>query len=304
MRVLSPTSLADACAMMATDNSAAPTPIAGGTDLLVHWPGNLAAHDKTYLDLSHLAELHVTRWTDTHLELGALATYWDTIRDAAITQHFPLLISAARTVGAIQIQSRGTWAGNIINASPAADGVPALMALDASIVLVSTHTPGMSESSSESRGYPNESQFAAASLHRQEIRLDEFYLGYKQMRKRSDQLIEKIRIPRRPARLHIFEKVGARRAQAITKVGAAIIHTEETGWRIVAHSVAPTVRRCRAVESLLESNQPIKSPLDLAPALNQDISPIDDIRSTAAYRERVLARILYFALRGVATGVS
>ncbi len=284
MRVLSPTSLADACAMMATGDSAAPTPIAGGTDLLVHWPGNLPAHDKTYLDLSHLVELRATHWTETHLELGALSTYWDTIRDTAIAQHFPLLVSAARTVGAIQIQSRGTWAGNIINASPAADGVPALMALDATIVLVSTSPTG--------------------ALDREEIRLDEFYLGYKQMRKRSDQLIEKIRIPRRAARLHIFEKVGARRAQAITKVGAAIVHTEETGWRIVVNSVAPTVRRCRTVESILENAKPIKSPFDLAPALKQDISPIDDIRSTAAYRERVLARILYFALRGVAASVS
>ncbi len=284
MRVLSPTSLADACAMMATGNSAAPTPIAGGTDLLVHWPGNLAAHDKTYLDLSHLAELRATHWSGTHLELGALATYWDTIRDPAIAQHFPLLVSAARTVGAIQIQSRGTWAGNIVNASPAADGVPALMALDATIVLVSTSPAG--------------------TLDRQEVRLDEFYLGYKQMRKRPDQLIEKIRIPRRTACIHIFEKVGARRAQAITKVGAAIIHTEEAGWRIVAHSVAPTVRRCRAVESMLENKEPIKSPLDLAPALKRDVSPIDDIRSTAEYRERVLARILYFALRGLVAGVT
>lgn len=284
MRVLSPTSLAQACAMMAAGSAATPTPIAGGTDLLVHWPGNLPAHDKTYLDLSRLAELSGTRWSDTHLELGALTTYWGTIRDAAINKQFPLLVSAARTVGAIQIQSRGTWAGNIVNASPAADGVPALMALDAGIVLVSASPTG--------------------SLEREEVRLDEFYLGYKQMRKRPDQLIEKIRVPRRAARVHIFEKVGARRAQAITKVGAAIVHSEENGWRIVANSVAPTVRRCRAVESMLEGKQPIKSPLDLGPALKQDISPIDDIRSTAEYRERVLARILYFALRGVAAGVS
>ncbi len=284
MRVLTPTSLLEACAMMDTGNAAAPTPIAGGTDLFVHWPGNLPAHDKTYLDLSRVAELRGIRWTDTHLELGALSTYWDTIRDPEIAKHFPLLIGAARTVGAIQIQSRGTWAGNIVNASPAADGVPALMALDASVILVGNSANG--------------------SIDREEVMLNDFYLGYKQMRKRPDQIIDRIRIPRRATCIHIFEKVGARRAQAITKVGAAITHFEASGWRIVANSVAPTIRRCRAVEHLLDTKQPITSPLDLGAALAQDISPIDDIRSTAHYRQRVLARILYFALRGQAPSVS
>jgi CO/xanthine dehydrogenase FAD-binding subunit len=276
MQVLTPTSLEDACVAMRTST---PIPIAGATDLLVHWPTNLPAHDKTYLDLTRLHSLRFLRWTPNphpHLELGALATYWDVITDERCNRDLPLLVKAARTVGAIQIQSRGTWAGNIINASPAADGVPALMALDASITLVSG-TPG--------------------NLTREEVRLDEFYLGYKQMRKRPDQLIESIKVPLRTYDKAIFEKVGARRAQAITKVGVAMTHSTQTGWRVVANSVAPTIRRCRAVEALLDSGTKLTSPRDLAPALNKDIAPIDDIRSTARYRATVLARVIYFAQR-------
>lgn len=284
MRVLSPTSLSDACVMLEAPEP--PTPIAGGTDLLVHWPVNIPAHDKTYLDLSRLPELKPLRWTDTHLELGALTTYWDVIRDDRCVREFPLLVQAARTVGAIQIQARGTWAGNIANASPAADGVPALMACDASVVLASAADGG--------------------GIHREEVALDRFYFGYKKMRMRPGQMIEMIRVPRQPLKFHAFEKVGARRAQAITKVGAAIAWSGDNtgGWRIAANSVAPTVVRCRAIEALLDAGLPIRSPLALAAAIAQDALPIDDIRSTAHYRKTVLARIIYFSLRGIAPGVS
>ena len=254
-----------------------PVPIAGGTDLLVHWPVNLAAHDRTYLDLSGVSELRPLCWTESHLEIGALATYWDVVRDERCERELPLLVLAARTVGAIQIQARGTWAGNIANASPAADGVPALMALDATVVLASAGSGG---------------------VVREEVRLDDFYLGYKQMRKRPEQLIELIRVPRRAYAVSVFEKVGARRAQAITKVGAAIARSD-AGWRVVVNSVGPTVRRCRAVEKMLEDGVKVDGPEGFAGALAGDVAAIDDIRSTARYRERVLGRVLYFALRGV-----
>lgn len=269
MRVHTPASIDEACGMLA-DGSL--TPIAGATDLLVHWPINLAAKEREYLDLSRLDDLRPIRWDKDTLTLGALTTYWDVVRDERIAREFPMLVTAARQVGAVQIQSRGTWAGNIINASPGADGVPVLMAFDAEVVLRSR------------RGEDT-------------LRLDAFYTGYKQMKRAPDQLVTAIRIPRRPRDVQIFEKVGPRRAQAISKVGLAIAHSA-TGWRIVAAAVAPTIRRCRAVEELLEQQAPIRAPGDLAAALAGDISPIDDIRSTAAYRERTLARLIYFSLRG------
>src|SRR5206468_10946271 len=202
--------------------------------------------------------LRPLRWTADELLLGGLTTYWDVIRDDRASQEFPLLVDAARQVGAIQIQARGTWGGNIANASPAADGVPVLMAYDAVVVLES------------------------ATGGREEVPLDRFYTGYKQTRRRPDQLVVAIRIPWRAHDVAVFEKVGGRRAQAIAKVGLAIAHSA-AGWRVVAASVAPTVRLCTAIERLLTDGTPVRGPDDLLPAIERDIAPIDDLRSTAAY---------------------
>jgi CO/xanthine dehydrogenase FAD-binding subunit len=273
LNVLFPESLADACAMLAQHRgSGALVPMAGATDLLVHWPGRQADHDKSYLDLSGVTELRSITWTDATLVLGALTTYWDVLQDSQAAGEFPLLIEAARQVGAVQIQTRGTWAGNIANGSPAADGVPVLMALDASVTLAST---------TGTRTVP----------------LDAYYTGYRTSVRRSDELIVSIEIPRRAHDLAAFYKVGPRRAQAITKVGVAIARST-AGWRIVANSVAPTVCRCRTVEQLLHAATPIKSPDGFLTALAADVAPIDDIRSTADYRKTVLARLLYHGLRG------
>lgn len=289
MNVLLPTSLDEACAMMARPSVAGapvasvsrPIPMAGATDLLVHWPSHLEAHDKTYLDLSKVAELRASQWTSDALTLGALATYWDAMHDAQIAGEFPLLIEAARQVGAVQIQSRGTWAGNIANGSPAADGVPVLMAYDAEVEL-------------------------ASASGRRRVALSAFYTGYRRSVRREDELITAIVLPRRTYDLCMFEKVGARRAQAITKVGLAVTRRAGGGagaWRVVANSVAPTVRRCPSIEAMLEAGVSVRSPDDFAAAVGADVSPIDDIRSTAEYRRTVLCRLLYFGLRGKCDGV-
>lgn len=256
---------------MLADDSAI-VPLAGGTDLLVHWPDRHAARDATYLDLGRLAELRAHRWTDEALVIGATTTYWDLIRDPRTAEALPLLVDAGRLVGAVQIQSRGTWAGNVVNASPAADGVPVLMAYDAIVVLES-------------------------AAGREEVPLERFYVGYKRMRRSGDQLVREIRVPLAPRRRQRFEKVGSRRAQAIAKVGLATLRAED-GWRVVAASLAPTVRRCRAVEARLDAGDPLDGPDALLGALREDVSPIDDVRSTAAYREQVAARILYYGPGG------
>jgi CO/xanthine dehydrogenase FAD-binding subunit len=278
VRVLVPSSVADACGMLAGESPTPPAaegviPIAGGTDLLVHWPQRLDLHERTFLDLSVLSELRGIRWSDRALELGALSTYWDAIRDPRVGAEFPLLVRAARQIGAIQIQSRGTWAGNIVNASPAADGVPVLMAYDATVVL--TGRDGVTE-----------------------VALSDFYTGYKQMRRRPDQLVTAVRLPRRVYDVQVFEKVGARRAQAIAKVGLAITRSAE-GWRIVAASVAPTIRRCPALEALVQSGAKLPDAGALLTALDRDVAPIDDIRSTARYRRETLARLLFHAFKPV-----
>src|SRR5213079_1562904 len=181
MNVMSPGSVPEALDLLASDGAA--VPIAGGTDLLVHWPVRVEAHERTYVDLSRLDSLRPLRWTADELLLGGLTTYWDVIRDDRASQEFPLLVDAARQVGAIQIQARGTWAGNIVNASPAADGVPVLMACDAAVVLRSARSPegrhGLEARATETR-----------------VPLDSFYSGYKQMARTPDQLVVAIEVPR------------------------------------------------------------------------------------------------------------
>ncbi|OLD94536.1 MAG: carbon monoxide dehydrogenase [Gemmatimonadetes bacterium] len=270
MKLLLPETVRDALAHMAGRDGVT-TPIAGGTDLLVHWPVRLGERDRTYVDLWQLQELKPLRWTADALILGGLTTYWDVIRDRRAGDEFPLLVAAARQVGAIQIQARGTWAGNIVNASPAADGVPALMAYGAVVVL--------------------ESQRGT-----EEVPLDGFYTGYKDMRRRPDQLIVAVRIPRRRYSYQTFAKVGSRRAQSIAKVGLAVTQSDD-GWRVVAASMAPTIRRCPAIERLLQQGAVLRDSDDLLPAIARDVSPIDDVRSTAEYRRRVMARVLYDELR-------
>jgi CO/xanthine dehydrogenase FAD-binding subunit len=250
--------------------------LAGGTDLLVAWPQRFDRHGATYVDVSKLTELRTISFAGDALVLGAAATWWDAIRDDRVKRAAPLLPRVARQVGALQIQTRGTWAGNIANASPAADGVAVLMALDAVVELVS----------------------CGGEEH---VPLGEFYLDYQQTRRRPDQLIRAIRVPRRDYAVQIFEKVGARAAQAITTVGVTVTRSD-AGWRVVAHSMAPTVRRCPSVERLLETEAPVTSADDLLAAIRTDVSPIDDIRSSAAYRERVMARVLYAALGDVCPG--
>jgi CO/xanthine dehydrogenase FAD-binding subunit len=264
-----PHTVEEACDMLAEDP--ARVPIAGGTDLLVDWPQRFDAHRRTYVDLWKLPGLGGIRWTDESLVLGGTVTYWEVLRESRVAQEFPLLARAASQVGAIQIQTRGTWAGNIANASPAADGVPVLMAYDAVVELVS-------------RGAE------------QRVALSDFYLGYKRTRRRPDQLIRAVHLPRRTHAVEVFEKVGSRAAQSIAKVGVAVARST-AGWRVVASSMAPTVCRCASLERLLESAAALESPDDLLPAIRSDLSPIDDLRSTAVYRERVMARVLYSAVR-------
>ena len=171
-RVIRATSLADALRHLAASAAdAVPLrPLAGCTDLLVdaHFGKPMSP---VFLDLWPLrAELGGTRWTAAGLELGALCTYADSLADARLHRDTPVLAAGARLVGATQIQARGTWAGNIENGSPAADGVPALLALDANVRLASV-----------------------AGVR--EVPLDAYYAGYRRTVRRPDELITAIVIP-------------------------------------------------------------------------------------------------------------
>ncbi|HEX8141121.1 MAG TPA: xanthine dehydrogenase family protein subunit M [Pyrinomonadaceae bacterium] len=247
-------------------------PFAGGTDLMVLFEAGRLAH-KRFLNIRNLGELRGIDVSDEHITLGALTTYTDVRRSEVLQSEFPMLCRAASETGGLAIQNRGTLGGNIVNASPAADSPPALLVYDAELELLS-----------------------AAGSRR--VSYAEFHTGYKQMSMRPEELLGRIRLPRRHSGLrHYYRKVGTRKAQAISKIcfaGAARVgggRIEEI--RIALGSVAPTVVRATKTEEVL-TGQRLDAGLIKAAreALSKEIVPIDDIRSTATYRLRVAANVL------------
>jgi len=247
-------------------------PFAGGTDLMVLLEAGKLPH-RNYVNLWGLNELRGIETTETHVTLGALTTYTEVQADPTLRREFPMLCQAASETGGLAIQNRGTLGGNIVNASPAADSPPALLAYDAEIELVSTRG---------SRWLPYHG----------------FHTGYKQMHIAGDELLARIRLPRNTASVtHYYRKVGTRKAQAISKVCfAATARTDReliADVRIVVGSVAPVVVRCVETEDTLRGRKPDDVTVRTACAsLLREITPIDDIRSTAKYRLQVAQNLL------------
>jgi CO/xanthine dehydrogenase FAD-binding subunit len=236
------------------------TPIAGATDLFVALNfGTLAS--RQFVDIWGLSDLRYIVARGDTLVIGALATYTDAIRSPVVAEWLPMLIDASRQVGGPQIQNRGTFGGNIANASPAGDSLPVFAAVDAAVVVRSID--------SERR-----------------VPFREFYTGYRATVMKPNELIVAIEIPRIAGR-QWFRKVGTRAAQAISKVVAAGVRGDEA--RFALGSVSPTTIRATEGERVLNQRGSID---DACTAMASDIAPIDDIRSTAEYRRRVSTNLL------------
>ena len=246
-------------------------PLAGGTDLMVQLTGEIGPPPDRVLDLWRLDELRGIDVRGGALELGALTTYTDVRRSAACREHAPSLVDAAATIGAAQIQNRGTIGGNVMNASPAGDTLPVLLALDAVLVLGGT--------SGE-----------------REVPATDFWPAYRRTAARPDELLVRIRIPIVGDREQRFRKVGTRRAQAISKVVVAVAWRGSDAWqdmRIALGSVAATSIRVREAEAALEGQPRDPGSIEAAvEALGAAIRPIDDVRSTAAYRREAARRVV------------
>jgi CO/xanthine dehydrogenase FAD-binding subunit len=247
-------------------------PFAGGTDLMVLLEAGKLPHTN-YIDIFKLKELRGVNVTDEYITLGALTTYTEVQSNAILQSEFPMLCQAASETGGLAIQNRGTLGGNIVNASPAADSPPALLAYDAELELVST----------------------AGSRW---IQYSGFHTGYKQMNLRSDELLRSIRLKRMTkSQSHYYRKVGTRKAQAISKVCFAAAGRMNEGKlidvRIALGSVAPIPLRCAKTESVINGRTLDADAVGAAKAeLASEIAPIGDIRSTADYRLRVAVNLL------------
>lgn len=266
-----PSSLAETLALLNREPGVW-KPFAGGTDLMVLLEAGKLPH-RNYVNIWGLQELRGVEATDSHITLGALITYTDVQSHPILQTEFPMLCQAASETGGLAIQNRGTLGGNIVNASPAADSPPALLAYDAEIELVSTDG---------SRWLPYRG----------------FHTGYKQMLIGPNELLARIRLPRNTRNAtHYYRKVGTRKAQAISKVCLAALakldDDQISDVRIALGSVAPIVVRCVETENALRGQNPNTETINSACAtLAKEISPIDDIRSTADYRLQVAKNLL------------
>jgi len=280
--VTSPRDLAGAYAALADAPPDAPArPIAGGTDLMVALTGELGEPPASLVDLWAIDDLRGIALDGAALSLGALTTYTDIRRSPLCREHVPALVDAAATIGAAQIQNRGTLGGNVANASPAGDTLPVLLAADAVFVLGSR------------RG---EREVPAAA----------FWTAYRRTALAPDELVLRIRIPLATDREMRFRKVGTRRAQSISKVVLAAAWradatTSRGAWhdvRVALGSVAATPIRAAATEAALEGRPPTPETADrAAEVLAAELAPIDDVRSTAEYRRLVSARVLHRVIR-------
>jgi CO/xanthine dehydrogenase FAD-binding subunit len=281
--MVAPQNLEAAVSLLA-DKTKSWFPVAGGTDVMVQYSsGKLAA--RQLMSIWNLPELRRIDVRAQEIRIGAGCTYADLRRNEMIAREFPLLAKAAGWIGGIANQNRGTIGGNIVNASPAADALPSLLAYEADLIIVSA------------RG-------------ERRVPYVDFHVGYKKMQLGADELVRSICLLRKyEGYLDYTRKVGTRNAQAISKVCIAALARLEEGSiadvRIALGSVGPVPLRLRNTEKLLSGKRLDANLTESARnALIADIAPIDDIRSTARYRSAVAGNLVVEFLDGLRSGES
>ena len=269
-----PKTLAEALRLQAAESTRGKL-LAGGTDLMVQWAAGAPAPERA-TSLWNLPELSAIEVFPDHIEIGAGVTHAFLRAATQIHRHLPALIAAAATVGAAQIQARGTLGGNAANASPAGDTAPALLVTGGSVLLASL-----------------------AGVR--EVPLAQFWTAYRKIDARPDEIILAFRLPKRGKAVERFRKIGTRQAQAISKVMAASRILVENGRiksaAIALGSVAPTPVRLAEVEAFLAGKKLAPALVDEAEKLAQaTVKPIADIRSSAEYRRWASGRLVRDAL--------
>jgi xanthine dehydrogenase iron-sulfur cluster and FAD-binding subunit A len=266
---LEPGSVAEAIDLLAAHGDAARV-LAGGTDLLVQM--KMERQKPAYvIGIGKLAELNGIRRGVEKLTIGALTTIRELARDAGMRNRYTALAEACAAFSTAQVQAMGTVGGNLCNGSPASDTAPALIALGAEVVLV---------------GPEGETR----------LPLERFFRGPGKTARRPDQLLTAVEVPLPAAQAgSAFVKVG-RVAADIAKANAAVYLLRDgdriVDCRLAFGSVAPTPMRAPRAEAILRGQVLTPEVISQAAAVAaEEISPIDDVRSTAAYRRQVVAAL-------------
>jgi len=267
-----PKNLQEALKLMADEKSRG-RPIAGGTDLMVQWSSGVLPMPERAIDLSGLPELKGISETTDSVVIGAAVTHAEIRRSPIVQAHLPSLAQAAATIGGAQIQARGTIAGSVANASPAGDLGPSLLITNGRVVV-------------------------ASKAGEREIELAKFFLGYRKIDLQPDELIVRFILPKIHAGCReSFRKLGPRAAQAISKVMGSYRGSakgkEVKDFAVALGSVAPIPIRLPEFEQWIVGKEIGKKVLDEAEKrVTAMIKPIDDIRSTAEYRQWVSGKIV------------
>ena len=280
--VIRPPSVRDVLEVLAEDGTRARL-VAGGTDVLVELQRGVRPTE-TLIDISALRELKYVRREGAEIAIGGLATHNDVLAQPFIRSAALPLAQACIEVGAPQIRTRATIAGNLATASPANDTIAPLIALDAVITL---------RSLAGDRTLP----------------LDSFFTGFRQTQLRSDELISEVRFRALDAqRRGIFLKLGLRRAQAISVIDIAVVLAFASDGsvaeaRIALGCLAPTIVRAESAErALIGTRLDAATRAEAARRACEDAAPIDDLRGSAWYRRTTLAALIAQALERLATG--
>lgn len=260
--------------------------IAGGSDMILQLKDRVI-HTDELLNIKFLEpELRYIRMSDSELHIGALTTYSDIVHSILTRKHAPLLVEASRTVGAIQLQNTATIGGNLGNASPAADGIPPLYALDAMIVLSSVNGD-------------------------RELPIEDFFVGYRKKAMEPNELIREVHFPAMqvPPEDSVYMKLGLREANAIAIVDVAIWARRGAGQRnlvdtrIALGAVAPTIMRARKAEQILRGQEVNDELLwHTAKVAAGEADPIDDLRGSAVYRRDMITVLVLEGFQTIFAG--
>lgn len=247
--------------------------LAGGTDLMVQWRSGIMDVPARVVSILGIPKLQSITEVDQEIYIGACVTHAELKRSTLVQKFATSTRMAAGLVGGMQIQTRGTIGGNIVNASPAGDLVPALLVADAEVVVI---------------GLEGERRMP----------LVDFFKGYRQVDLRPGELLSSIVLEKKKHEdYESFIKLGPRAAQAISKIMAAIRLRLNDGQvesvAVALGSVAPTAIRLAGFEEWLAGKTMESLNIDeVEHRVSDAISPIDDIRSTARYRKWVSGRIV------------